>query len=352
MRQMPNNSTSPGKLQFKIVAVVLTTLVLLAALNEFLRTALSGLSATLVNLAATFVFFILNFWYIRRQTKPLEKLTETVGKVAAGDLTARADQNLKDKLGALAESFNNLTDQLTKKIELLEKENLIKKEFISIMSHNLQTPLTIIRGYADQLLKEKENLSPDQIHTLEIIEGTIKNLVEMNSRLLTTIELQGEAVKLNKVKKDLGPLASVVVKEFRERAEEKQITLDLDVAREPLTAEFDEEWLKVVFENLLDNALKFTPEKGKVTVRVSKTPEGNIVSEVEDTGIGIPKEEQDKVFLPFRRSQGVLRADVEGVGVGLYIVKTVIEKHSGQLELESEGGQGTKIRFILPKPKD
>lgn len=346
---MPSNL---GGLQFKITAAVLTALILLAALNEFLRTSVFGLSATLVNLSAAFIFFILIFWYIRRQTQPLEKLTETASKVAAGDLTARADPDLKNEIGALAEAFNSMTDQLTKKIELLERDNLIKKEFISIMAHNLQTPLTIVRGYADQLLKEKEGLSPDHIRTLEIIESTVKNLVEMNGRLLTTIELQGEAIKLNKTKQDIGPLASAIVKEFRKRAEEKQITLELKVAREPLTTEFDEEWLEVVFENLLDNALKYTPEKGKVTVRVKKTPEGGVVSEVEDTGIGIPKEEQENVLLPFRRTKDVLQADFEGVGVGLYIVKTVIEKHNGQLELESKEGQGTKIRFILPKPKD
>ncbi len=346
---MPSNF---GGLQFKIIAVVLAVLVLLAALNEFLRTSLLGLGATLINLSTTFVFFIITFWYVRRQTKPLEKLTETAGKIASGDLTARADQDLKNEIGALAETFNSMADQLTKKIELLERDNLIKKEFISIMAHNLQTPLTIIRGYVDQMLKEKGNLPPDQTHTLEIIDSTIKNLVKMNSRLLTTIELQGETIKLNKVKKDLGPLASAVVKEFRKRAEEKQITLELKVAREPLTAEFDEDWLKVVFENLLDNSLKYTPEKGEVAVRVGKTAEGSIFGEVEDTGIGIPKEEQENVLLPFHRTKDVLRADFEGVGVGLYIVKTVIEKHNGQLELKSGEGKGTKIRFVLPKPKD
>ena len=341
-----------GGLQFKITAAVLTALVLLAALNEFLRTYPLGFSTTIVNLAATFVVFILIFWYIRHQTQPLEKLTETASKVAAGELTARADQNLQSEIGALAEAFNSMADQLTKKIELLEKDNLVKKEFISIMSHNLQTPLTIVRGYVDQLLKEKEGLSSDQTHILGIVEETVENLVEMNGRLLTTIELQGEAIKLNKVKKDLAPLASAVVKEFQERAEGKEINLDLNVVREPLTVEFDEEWLKVVFENLLDNALKYTPEKGKVTVGVSKTPEGDIVSEVEDTGIGIPKDEQDQVLLPFHRTKDVLRTDFEGVGVGLYIVKTVVEKHGGRLELESEEGKGTKVRFILPKPKD
>lgn len=339
-------------MQFKIAGAVLAALVLLAALNEFLRTSLSGLSATLVNLTITFVFFILTFWYVRRQTQPLEKLTETVSKVAAGDLTARADQDLKDKVGALAEVFNNLTDQLTKKIELLEKDNLVKKEFISIMAHNLQTPLTIVRGYVDQLLKEKEGISPDHIRTLDIIDSTVKNLVEMNGRLLTTIELQGEVIKLNKTKQDLGSLAGAIIKEFRKRAEEKQIILELKVAREPLTTEFDEEWLKVVFENLLDNALKYTPEEGKVAVRVGKAPEGDIFGEVEDTGIGIPKDRQEEVLLPFRRSKDVLQADFEGVGVGLYIVKTVIERHQGQLVLESEEGKGTKVRFILPKPTD
>ena len=349
MAKMPS---SLGGLQFKITAAVLAVLVLLVALNEFLRTSSLGFGATLLNLSATFTFFLLTFWYIRRQTKPLEKLTETAGKVASGDLTARADQDLKDEIGTLAEAFNSMADQLTKKIELLEKDNLIKKEFISIMAHNLQTPLTIIRGYVDQLLEKKETFPPNEAKTLEIIEGTIKNLGEINSRLLTTIELQGEAIKLNKVKKDLGSLASTVVKEFRGRAEEKQIALELKVAREPLTAEFDEDWLKVVFENLLDNALKYTPEKGKVAVRVGKTPEGSIFGEVEDTGIGIPKEEQEKVLLPFHRAKDVLRADFSGVGVGLYIVKTVIEKHGGQLELKSEEGRGTKIKFTLQKPKE
>ena len=341
-----------GGLTFKITAAVLATLVPLAALNEFLRASPLGFKATLANLSATLTAFILLFWYIRRQTQPLEKLTEIASEIASGDLAARADQDLKNEIGALAEAFNHMTNQLTKKIELLEKDNLIKKEFISIMSHNLQTPLTIISGYVDQLLKDKETFSSTQAKTLEILEGTIKDLGEINSRLLTTIELQGEAIKLNKVKKDLGPLASTIVKEFRKRAEEKQISLNLKVAREPLTAEFDEDWLKVVFENLLDNALKYTPEKGSVTVRVGKTKEGGVFGEVGDTGIGIPKEEQERVFLPFRRAKDALRADFAGVGVGLYIVKTVIEKHKGQLKLESEEGKGTKISFILPKPKD
>jgi len=346
---MPGNL---GNLQFKIAVAVLTVLILLAALNEFLRTSPFGLSATLINLGTTFVFFILVFWYIRRQTQPLEKLTETVGKVASGDLTARADQALKNEVGELAEAFNRVADQLTKKIELLERDNLIKKEFISIISHNFQTPLTIIRGYTDQLLKEKEGLSFTQIKTLEIIENTVRDVVAMNTRLLTTIELQGEAIKLNKTKQDLGVLAGTVFKEFKKRAEEKQINLALKVAREPLTSELDEEWLKVVFENLLDNALKYTPEKGSVTIRAGKTPEGNIFGEVGDTGLGIPKEEQEKVLLPFHRTKDVLRADFEGVGVGLYIAKTVIERHNGQLKLESEEGKGTKITFILPKPTE
>jgi len=347
--------TSPKNLQFKIIAVVLATLVLLAALNEFLRTAsstFSGLQATLVNLGSAFVFFLLNFWYIHRQTQPLSELTAVVEKIAAGDLSVRAGPELRKKVGSLAESLDRMAEQLSQKIKLLESENQVKKQFISIMSHNLQTPLTIIRGLANQLLEEKEGLSPDQIHTLEAIGKTIKNLTEMNARLLTTIELQGEAVKLNKVKKDLGPLVGSVVREFRSRAEEKQITLDLNVAREDLTAEFDEEWLKVVLENLLDNALKYTPDKGKVTVSAWKTHAGEIALEVADTGIGIPKKEQDKIFLPFRRSRGVLRADVKGVGVGLYIVKMVVEKHNGRLELESEEGRGTKIRIILPPPAD
>ncbi len=345
-------SNNLGNLQFKITGAVLAALILLAALNEFLRTSLTGLTVTLANLGAAFVFFILNFWYIRRQTQPLEKLTETVSKVAAGDLKARADPELQNKIGALAEAFNNTADQLTKKIELLEKDNLTKKEFISIMSHNLQTPLTIIRGYVDQLLEEKETLSPNQAHILGIMEETTANLVEMNGRLLTTIELQGEAIKLNKTKQDLGSLASAIVKEFHERAKERQIALELKVAREPLTTEFDEEWLKVVFENLLDNALKYTPEKGKVMVRVGKTPEGEILSEIEDTGIGIPKDKQEEVFLPFRRTKNVLQADFEGIGVGLYIVSRVIEKHGGHLKLQSEEGKGTKVGFTLPKPED
>lgn len=341
-----------SRLQFKIAAAVLAALILLAALNEFLRTAPFGIRATLINLSATLIVFILIFWYTHRQAQSLEKLAETVSQIASGELTARADQNLKNEVGPLAEAVNRMADQLVKKIDLLERDNLIKKEFISIMAHNLQTPLTIVRGYVDQLLEERKELSSVQVKTLEIIENTVKNLGEMNDRLLTTIELQGEAIKLNKVKKDLGHLVGVAVREFKKRAEEKQIVLNLEVAREPLTAEFDEEWLEVVFKNLLDNALKFTPEKGKVTVRVGKTAQGLIFGEVEDTGIGIPQDEQNKVMLPFRRARDVQRAGFEGVGVGLYIVKTVIEKHGGQLLMESREGRGTKIRFVLPKPKD
>lgn len=336
-----------NSLKFKIVTAVVAVLLLVAVANEAARLLLPSYLTTVVNFGSIFFAFVIVFWYARKKLDPLEKLEVMAKKVGAGELSARFDSDGTGDMGSLASAFNAMADQLTTQIENLKTANQVQSEFISVTAHNLQTPLVVMNGYLEKLKEGGENLTSEQMAALKDLEAEVAALRELNSRLLSTVELQGELVSLNLKKQDLALSASKAFKQLQKRAEEKEVKLKFESSREPLEAEFDEEWIGVVWENLLDNALKYTPSDGQVTIRVGKT-EGGIFGEVEDTGIGIPESEKDKILLPFHRAKGVRQADVQGVGLGLYIVKLVIDKHHGKIEVDSEEGRGTKIRFVLP----
>ncbi len=336
-----------SNLRFKIIFAVFTTFFLVLLASEGSRWLLPRELGTFITVGAVLVSFVFLFWFLARQLEPLRRLVVVAQKIAGGDLKARVDTDLQDEVGDLARAFNRMLDALGQRIAALEQANKSKNEFLAITAHNLQTPLVVLKGYVEKLAEEG-TLNNHQRETLEHLKKTIEHLRQINSRLLSTVELQGAPVVLNRKRGDLAIVAARVVKDFRKRAAAKKINLEFKAAREPLTCEFDEEWIKVVFENLLDNAIKFTPEEGRVTVRIGKTKEGQIFGEVEDTGIGIPQKEQKAVLEPFHRAQRALSGDYEGIGLGLYIVRLVIDKHNGKIEIDSEEGRGTRIRFLLP----
>jgi signal transduction histidine kinase len=338
-------------LKFKIITVVVAVLLLVAVANEVSRWVLPAYLGTPVNFGSIFVSFIIIFWYVRKKLDPLEQLVQVARKLGAGDLTVRMDTAGRDEVKSLSTAFNEMADKLVAQIESLKSANQVQSEFISVTAHNLQTPLVVMLGYLEKLEDSRENLTSEQVAALKDLKAEVLGLRELNSRLLSTVELQGELVSLNLKKQDLALSASRAFKQLKKRAEKKEVNLRFEAAREPLEAEFDEEWIGVVWENLLDNAIKYTPSEGQVTIRVGKTKDV-VFGEVEDTGMGIPESEKEKILLPFHRAKGVRQANVQGVGLGLYIVKLVIEKHHGKLEVESTEGKGTKIRFTLPLAKE
>jgi len=238
---------------------------------------------------------------------------------------------------------------VTQNARLRELDRL-KDDFVSSVSHELRTPLTSIRGYVDIILEdETEALSSEQKGFLEVVDRNADRLLQLVGELLIVAQLDAGKLGLAFADVDLESLAAESVEAARPLAEEKRITLALDVAPVP-NLEGDRARLAQLLDNLVSNAVKFTPEGGRVEIQV-RASDGHARIQISDTGIGIPTEQQEHVFERFFRAPGTTAQAVPGTGLGLAIARAIVEAHDGSISLESREGEGTTFRVELPLPQ-
>jgi len=227
--------------------------------------------------------------------------------------------------------------------QLLELDRL-KDEFVSSISHELRTPLTSISGYVEVLL-EGETDDERRSH-LSIVDRNAHRLLGLVSDLLFAARLQDGRLELDGEDVDLKRVVSHAVESARPRAETGGVhlgTVLVDVP--PVSGEPDR--LAQLLDNLISNAIKFTPPGGNVTVRLAAT-DGTVSIEVSDTGIGVPETERERLFERFFRSQTALERQIQGTGLGLHISKAIVEAHGGRIGVDSEEGSGTTFVVELP----
>ena len=223
----------------------------------------------------------------------------------------------------------------------------LKDEFFALVSHELRTPLTSIIGYLELVLDETEdNIPEDQRRYLEVVQRNATRLLRLVGDLLFVAQVEAGKLSLDPGSVDLGRLVDEAVEASRPRAEARGITLSAEVDSVAPTWG-DRDRLGQVLDNLVTNALKFTPEGGRVTLRLRRD-EGRVDLEVADTGMGIPEDEQSRLFDRFFRASSATAQAVPGVGLGLTIVKAIVEAHGGRVSLQSAPGQGTTFRVRLP----
>lgn len=227
----------------------------------------------------------------------------------------------------------------------------MKSEFVSTVSHELRTPMTSIKGYVDLLLMGAAgDVSDPQLHYLEVIKRNAERLKILVDDLLdiSRIETGRTALKLQPV--DVYQLVDDTMSELvRGRLEQvdKEIYVTTDVAPSLPLVSSDPEKVTRVLTNLVDNAINYTPEGGEVQI-TARADHSFVRISVSDTGIGISKAEQEKIFDRFYRSEDEHVQAVPGTGLGLAIVRSLVEMHGGQLDLESEPGVGSTFTFSLP----
>jgi signal transduction histidine kinase len=241
------------------------------------------------------------------------------------------------------------TKELADALEELRRISKMKSDFISAVSHELRTPLTSIKGYASILIDGKAGNIPDFVkERLEKINKHSDNLVKLINDLLDIsriesgkIELKFEAENIKDIVENVFELLSLQIKE-------KQIQLTLDIPATLSKVYIDHSQIERVFINLIGNALKFTPEKGKIAVRAKDANE-KIQIDIQDTGIGIPADAKEKIFAEFYRVDNLINQSVKGSGLGLTLVKYIIEAHKGKIWVESQLNKGSCFSFTLPK---
>lgn len=222
-----------------------------------------------------------------------------------------------------------------------------KDRFFAAVSHDLRTPLTCIIGYLEELMVgEAESLTPQVRSFLEIVTVNAERLRRLVNDVLFMACARGDAPDLERAHTDLGAVARMAVDAVRPFAVEKRLELSVECAApQPVWA--DAGRMGQVLDNLLSNAIRYTPSGGRVAVRVFQTAAGSAV-EVSDTGVGIGPEERDHVFEFFYRAPAAREAAGAGVGLGLSIVKTIVHAHGGAVEVDSQPGAGSRFTVRLP----
>ncbi len=256
-------------------------------------------------------------------------------------------QELNDHKEKLEEKVNDYHKKLEKSYGELIEADRIKTEFISNITHELLTPLTSIRGFAELLDDETMGkINPEQKKSLGIILRNSNRLIKLIKELLDTLNLDNNKLGLQFGLVSINSILSKSIQDIYPRANDKQIMIIEDI--QPLPEIWgDEDRLVQVIMNLLINAIKFTPQKGKITIRAIEQIEQVKIS-ISDTGIGIPAEKLMIVFERFYQVDGSTNRKYGGIGLGLSICKSIIDKHYGSIWAQSNG-QGSTFHIILPK---
>jgi two-component system, OmpR family, phosphate regulon sensor histidine kinase PhoR len=231
---------------------------------------------------------------------------------------------------------------------LKELEN-IRKDFVANVSHELRTPLTSIRGFAETLLEGALEDKKNNRRFVEIIKSHAIRLSDITMDLLTLATLESESFKLNYELIELHGLCSEVVESIRPIAQSKQQEIAIRIAENLPPLRADRGRLRQVLTNLLDNAVKFTPEEGRVSLEVALAAQGaGVTVSVKDNGIGIPPYDLPRIFERFYRVDKARSREQGGTGLGLAIVKHIVEAHQGGIEVRSALGKGSEFCFTLP----
>lgn len=253
----------------------------------------------------------------------------------------------------LEQRVRDRTAELKEALERLSELNRMKANFVANISHELRTPLTHAKGYLDLLVTESfGKISKDQRDALEVIQRSIEKLEGLIEDLIMfSLATRGEmSMKLETV--DIHQLAALAVKSARPKAEERGVSVDMAAAENLPTVQADAQKIGWVLNQLINNGIKFTPSGGSVLVKLSEEADNLVMISVADTGIGIPVSRKHEIFEPFHQLDGSSTRHYGGTGLGLSLVREIVEAHGSLLDVQSEEGKGSVFKFPLLALRD
>ena len=306
----------------------------------------SAVRTTMLALAATLlVALVIGALLTRTLLRPIGELRRGMASVAEGDFewAERGPTRRPDELGDLARSFDTMTEQL-------RELDRLKAEFVSVASHEIKTPLSVIRGYvtllADGIYGE---VNEQQKKTLEAVSTQTDRLTRLVHRLLDVSRFEAGGARLELREIQLRSFFDDLTADFRVLAGQKGIDFQVHLADDlPPVLVGDEDRLNEVLGNLLSNAFKFTAEEGAIRIDAGRA-DGAVQVEVEDSGVGIPADKLPHVFEKFYQVDNEAQPRSVGSGLGLAIAREIVEAHGGTIAADSVVGKGTRFRVLLPE---
>ena len=300
-------------------------------------------------LVVDIAIFFLVIIVVRQSLNPLEIITRALSRVKEGIYGEKINYKSDDEIGELVNSFNIMSDTIKQKTQEAKETDIAKDEFLSMITHELKTPLVPIQGYVDILLGEHLGpLTEKQKERLKIIKSSSESLLRIISDLLDAQKLELGKLVVKKENHDIKDTIEKAVEALQPRATENKVTIKQHLDKK-IIVPHDTERIRQVLTNLLKNSLDVVePNSGLVEIFVEDSPKEVKIS-VKDNGPGIPQENQENLFKKFYQVDTSLTREVGGSGLGLAICKGLVEEHGGTILAESTLGTGATFSFTLPK---
>ncbi len=240
------------------------------------------------------------------------------------------------------------TAELQKALERVSELSQLKANFVSNVSHELRTPLTHIKGYIELLVSESlGSITDEQRHALQVSQQSTNRLENLIEDLIMVSLASRDELSIKQEIVDIRRLANLAVKSAADKALERGVTIHAVIDDDLPSIQADSQKIAWVLNQLVDNGIKFTPSGGSVVVSVRREGENLVVVSVTDTGIGIPPHQANDIFEPFHQLDGSTTRRYSGTGLGLSLVREIIEAHGSMLEVQSTEGRGTTFKFPL-----
>lgn len=311
-----------------------------------IKTTIIGL---LLSIAVTGLVGLGLFFFLTRR---LRSMRDVVRRFEQGDLTKRIISSSTDEIGQLGQSFNVMADTLVHNMEELKQTDLLRRELIANVSHDLRSPLASIQGYMETVLMKYDQLDPKEREKyLNIILSNTVMLSQLVEELFELSKLDARQVEPKPESFSIAELMQDVVLKYRPQAEQAGVHLESKVPTKSIVISADIGLIERAVSNLIENAIKYTPEKGVVKVTLTED-NGRAHISISDTGSGISPQDLPHVFERYYRGGKNHTRKPGGSGLGLAISKKIIELHDSDLRVESQLNEGTRFHFKLKKEKN
>jgi len=305
----------------------------------------TGTSMFFIALAVALLIGLIAIWLI---TRNLNRIIEAARRFKEGDYGIRLPKTTDGGLVILRDTFNEMADTIEANIEQLKAMDRLRQELIANVSHDLRTPLALTQGYLETLqMKEGQLTSEERQEYLKIAHESSERLAHLVAQLFEYSKLEARQIEPEKEPFLLSELLQDVTTRYQILAKEKNIDIELNIHEGVPLVFADVGLVERAIQNLLDNAIKFTPDGGQVKIELSNQPEG-IEVKISDTGPGIPANEQSQIFERYRQAKRDGSHKAKGAGLGLAIVKKIMEIHDSTIRVQSRPEQGTAFWFCLP----